>query len=273
MAVEPLTESIVAPDLAADAQPPDPAPEAPPAEPSRSRRSVLGAGLAGLAGLVLGSLGRPAPTDASAGTALLVTQTGAGTALRGSATAVNGIAGFFTSANGPGVSGVTANNTKYGVYGGNDAATYNGGAAVRAAGEQNHGLVATTASTSAIAVKATNSAVGTTAGQGPAVQGLASGGTAADLRPYAYFRAAGEFAGPNGVIGAASSDKTDGVGVIGVGNRTSAVGVLGQAMGSGGTGVLGQASSSTGVTCGVEGDTASPSGIGVYRLFGDSGAP
>ena len=189
MAAEPLTEPIVVSD---------PTPEAPPAEPARSRRSILGAGLAGLAGLVLGSLGRPAPTDAaaggslvmgsansagtsntslttaSAGTALLVTQTGAGTALRGSATAVNGIAGFFTSANGPGVSGVTANKDKYAVYGGNDAGATGAGAAMRAAGEQNHGLVATTASPSAIAVKATNSAVGTTAGQGPAVQGPAA---------------------------------------------------------------------------------------------------
>jgi len=262
MAIEPLTEPIVVPEQVSE----------PGAEPVRSRRSLLGAGLAGLAGLVLGSLGIPRPaeaaaggslilgsttnsagtsdtalTTASSGNALLVTQTGAGTALRGSATAVNGIAGFFTSANGSGVSGVTANNTKYGVYGGNDATTYNSGAAIRAAGEQNHGLVATTASTSAIAVKATNSAVGTNPGQGPAVQGLASGGTAADTHPSgSYFRAAGEFSGPNGVIGAASSDTPLGFGVIGL------------AAGTSGEGVVGRASSTTGSTVGVEGDTVSP---------------
>jgi hypothetical protein len=125
MAIEPTVLSDAATEPALD--------PAEPIEPSRSRRSVIGAGLAGLAGLVLGSLGRPTQAGAasggslvmgasnsagtsntslttdSTGTALLVTQTGAGTALRGSATAVSGIAGFFTSANGPGVSGVTAN--------------------------------------------------------------------------------------------------------------------------------------------------------------------
>jgi hypothetical protein len=286
MAIEPLTEPLVVSE---------------PAEPARSRRSVLGTGLAGLAGLVLGSLGLPRPaeaaaggslvmgsansagtsntslTTASTGTALLVTQTGAGTALRGSATAVNGIAGFFTSANGPGVSGVTANNTKYGVYGANDASSYGGGAAMRAAGEQNHGLVATTASTSAVAVSATNSSVGTAAGQGPAVLGLASGGAVADIQSAGFFRAAGEFSGPNGVIGAASSETTNGAGVIGLaagtggegvfGKATSATGttygVEGDADSTSGTGVYGNATAVSGSTVGVEGDTASPTGVGV----------
>jgi hypothetical protein len=177
MTIEPtvLTDAATEPAL-------DPA-ERP--EPSRSRRSVIGAGLAGLAGLVLGSLGRPAQAGAASGgslimgaansagtsstslttdsadTALLITQTGSGTALRGSATAVDGIAGFFTSANGPGVSGVTANKDKYAVYGGNNATTTGSGAAMRAAGGQNHGLVASTASASAYAVKAINANAGT----------------------------------------------------------------------------------------------------------------
>ena len=270
MAAEPLTEPVVVPD---------PTPEAPPAEPARSRRSILGAGLAGLAGLVLGSFRMPAQADAavlnplelgqansagtsntslttaSSGTALLVTQTGSGTALRGAATALNGVAGFFTSANGPGVSGVTANNTKYGVYGGNDALTYGGGAAIRASGEQNHGVVATTASTSAVAVKATNSAVGTIPGLGPAVLGLASQGAAADTHPNGeLYRAAGEFSGPNGLIGAASSDTIGGTGVIGV------------AAGSAGAGVLGYATSSTGTTYGVQGQTDSTDGYGVFGI-------
>ena len=107
MAIEPLTEPIVSSDPTADAQPP---------EPARSRRSILGAGL------VLGSLGRPAQaqaasggslvmgaansagttntslTTASTGTALLVTQTGAGTALRGSATAALASQLWYTKA-------------------------------------------------------------------------------------------------------------------------------------------------------------------------------
>jgi hypothetical protein len=248
MAIEPLTEPIVVSD---------PAEPAEPAEPARSRRSILGAGLAGLAGLVLGSLGRPAPTEAAAGgslimgaanssgtsntslttdssgTALLVTQTGAGTALRGSATAVNGIAGFFTSANGPGVSGVTANNTKYGVYGGNDAATTGAGAAMRANGEQNHGLVATTASTSAYAIKATNTNAGTDDSAGAGIRVLAAGGTDADIDGLGPWHAAGEFCGANGVLAVASPGDGDGVyatsdsgeGVIGSSN--SGIGVYG----------------------------------------------
>jgi hypothetical protein len=292
MAIEPLTEPIVVPE-----QVPEPG-----AEPARSRRSVLGTGLAGLAGLVLGSLGLPRPaeaaaggslvmgsansagtsntslTTASAGTALLVTQTGAGTALRGSATAVNGIAGFFTSANGPGVSGVTANNTKYGVYGGNDAAATGAGAAMRANGEQNHGLVATTASTSAYAIKATNTNPGTGSSAGVGIRVLAGGGTDADIDGLEVWPAAGEFCGANGVIGAASSETTNGDGVIGVtaggsgrgvsGRASSGTGttygVEGDAYSSAGTGVYGRASSGTGTTYGVEGDAYSSAGTGVY---------
>jgi hypothetical protein len=223
MAIEPLTESIVVPDTAVEPEP------AEPAEPARSRRSVIGAGLAGLAGLVLGSLGRPLGADAAAGgslvmgsansagtsstslttastgTALLVTQTGAGTALRGSATAVDGIAGFFTSANGPGVSGVTANNTKYAVYGGNNAATTGSGAAMRAAGEQNHGLVATTASASAHAIKAINTNAGTGSSAGAGIRALSGGGTDADIDGLGVWHAAGEFCGATGVVAVGTS--------------------------------------------------------------------
>jgi hypothetical protein len=59
------------------------------------------------------------------------------------------------------VSGVTANKDKYAVYGGNNATTTGSGAAMRAAGGQNHGLVASTASASAYAVKAINANAGT----------------------------------------------------------------------------------------------------------------
>jgi hypothetical protein len=126
-----------------------------------------------LSGVVVGAAGGPlimgaansagvtntSLTTTSAGSALLVTQTGTGTALRGVAN--NGIAGFFLSANGSGVSGVVANNTKYGVYGANDAGTFGGGAAVRAFGNQNNGVIATTANASADAVRAVNTGGGT----------------------------------------------------------------------------------------------------------------
>src|SRR4029078_7949274 len=61
-------------------------------------------------------------TTASTGTALLVTQNGSGTALRGSAGGAGSIAGFFTAANGTGVSGVTGQPNSYGVFGSNDDA-------------------------------------------------------------------------------------------------------------------------------------------------------
>ena len=140
------------------------------ATPSRSRRALLTAALGGLGGLFASRLGAPGTaaaaagdpliignttntagtantslTTASNGTALHVTQNGAGTALRGSAVGAGSIAGFFTAANGTGISGVTANSTTYGVFGQNNAAIGGGGGAIRAAGGANHGVVATTA--------------------------------------------------------------------------------------------------------------------------------
>jgi hypothetical protein len=253
MAAEPLTETIVVSD---------PAPEAPPAEPARSRRSILGAGLAGLAGLVLGSLGRPQATEAAAGgslimgasnsagttntdlatnstgTALYVHQNGTGTAVRGIAN--NGIAGFFTSSNGSGVSGVVANNTKYGVYGGNDALTHGTGAAMRAAGEQNHGLVATTADVNSYAIKATNTNAGTDALAGAGIRVLAGGGTDADIAGLGGYPAAGEFCGAAGVIAVATGS---GNGVYGASD--SGFGVYGYS--NSGMGVYGSSNSAYGV--------------------------
>lgn len=69
------------------------------------------------------------------GTGFQVTQQGTGTALRG--VAGIGIAGFFTSANGSGVSGVVANDDNYGVYAANDAGSTGSGAALRANGKSN----------------------------------------------------------------------------------------------------------------------------------------
>jgi hypothetical protein len=191
-------------------------------------------------------------TTDSSGTALLVTQSGAGTALRGSATAVNGIAGFFTSANGPGVSGVTANKDKYAVYGGNDAAATGAGAAMRANGEQNHGLVATTASNSAYAIKATNTNVGTDGSSGAGIRALSGGGTDADIAGLGQYPAAGEFCGASGVV--AVSSPGDGYGVLGFSD--SGYGVYGHS--SSGDGVEGSSNSGLGVY------GSSDSYIGVY---------
>ena len=265
MAAEPLTEPIVLADAA---------PEAPLAEPARSRRSILGAGLAGLAGLVLGSLGRPAPTEAAAGgslimgaansagttntslatnstgTAMYVTQAGTGTAVRGIAN--NGIAGFFTSSNGSGVSGVVANNTKYGVYGANDALTNGGGAAIRASGEQNNGLVATTASTSAQAIKATNTNPGTGWSAGAGIRALAGGATDANIVALTTYPGAGEFCGANGVVAAATGPL--GYGVYGFSD--SGYGLYGASVSN--MGVYGSSSTGYGVYC-----------FGTARVYGD----
>jgi hypothetical protein len=89
-------------------------------------------------------------TTSTSGTALLVTQNGTGTALRGSAS--NGIAGFFTSANGSGVSGVVGNLNSYGVYAANDAAGTGSGAALRANGKLNYAIVASSTTKTPISI-------------------------------------------------------------------------------------------------------------------------
>ena len=161
-----------------------PTPEPVPSMP-RSRRALLLGAVGSVAALVASRFGSPEATSAAAGdplilgntantagaanttlattstgTALLVNQLGTGTALRGSAIGPNSIAGFFTATNGTGVSGVTGRDTSYGVYAANDAANRNGGAAVRAAGQQNHGLVASTNNDEADAVRAVQSGPG-----------------------------------------------------------------------------------------------------------------
>ncbi len=62
---------------------------------------------------------------------------------------------------------------------------------------------------------------------GVGVLGLSGVATQADAGPLSFYPAAGEFAGPNGVIGAASLDATNGYGVIGIAPGTSGIGVYG----------------------------------------------
>lgn len=106
----------------------------------RSRRALLVGAVGSVAALIAAHIGRPESASAAAGdplilgttannagsanttmatmssgTALLVTQNGTGTAVRGSAVGPSSIAGFFTATNGPGVSGVTGRDTTYGV--------------------------------------------------------------------------------------------------------------------------------------------------------------
>jgi hypothetical protein len=120
--------------------------------------AVLATGVvAGAAGgaIIMGAANSAGTTNTSlattsTGTAFLVTQNGSGTSFRASALGAGAIAGFYTSTSGPGVSGVTAGATQYGVYAANDAGTTNGGAALRASGQHNSGIVATSSQQNAI---------------------------------------------------------------------------------------------------------------------------
>jgi hypothetical protein len=85
----------------------------------------------------------------------------------------------------------------------------------------------------------------------PALRGLAGSGTLSDVHPgLGLFPAAGEFAGPNGVIGAASAGDSAGYGVVGL------------AQGEDGQGVVGWSTAVTGTNTGVYGRTDSPDGSG-----------
>lgn len=129
--------------------------------------AVLGTGIvAGAAGgaIIMGAANSAGTTNTSlttgsSGTAFYVTQSGTGTAMRANATGPNAIAGFYTSGNGPGISGVTANADKYAIYAGNDAAATGVGAAIRAAGKSNPAIVANSTATYAISASGVNTAI------------------------------------------------------------------------------------------------------------------
>lgn len=79
--------------------------------------------------------------NTASGPIFLVQQEGSGTALR--AEAHVGIAGFFSSGNGAGVSGVTGHSGQYGVYAGNDSEERGSGGALRAKARSTAAIVAT----------------------------------------------------------------------------------------------------------------------------------
>jgi hypothetical protein len=200
-------------------------PATPVGTPVRSRRALLTAALGGLGGLLASRLGAPEPTAAAAGgpfvlgaansagtsnsslttastgTALLVTQNGSGTALRGSAVGPGSIAGFFTAANGTGISGVTASPNTYGVFGSNDGAAGTG-AAIRASGKNNNGLAASTANPAKAGVFASNSGI---AGTGAAIQALGGDNIGVDGLSTTYTGVRGTSSGGTGVLGSSTS--------------------------------------------------------------------
>jgi trimeric autotransporter adhesin len=242
-----------------------------PIQPHRRTRRALLAGAAGsVAALVASHLGRPDRVSAAAGdplilgtantagtanttvatsssgTALLVTQSGTGTALRGSATGPTSIAGFFTATNGTGVSGVTGRDAAIGVYGANDAPAYGGGAAVRAAGQRNHGLVATAGDSQADAIRAVQTDSG------------------AAIRATALLGVAFEGVGQSGLTVEATGTTTDGVYGLASAATGTATGVRGEVASEDGVGVRGVATATTGNSAAIFGINPSTGGIAVY---------
>ncbi len=89
--------------------------------------------------------------------------------------------------------------------------------------------------------------------RGVAMRGLNGTGAVGDLHPGgSFWPAGGEFAGSNGLIGAASNEGFDGYGVIGL------------AQGSAGRGVYGVASHPSGTNYGVYGESYSTNGYAGY---------
>lgn len=191
-------------------------------------------------------------TTSSTGTALLVTQNGTGTAVRGSTGSGSGIAGFFTSGSGSGVSGVVANENSYGIYAANDSANEGTGAAMRVNGKQNPGVVATSDDTNALVGIVTNcDGVFLCGGNGVSGTGFgfAAGafgdGTDAVAGVWAQEGAlAAVFATQSGtdLTGVYADASTDGTGVIGLGGGAATFTVTANAGGkfAGPNGVYGQ---------------------------------
>jgi hypothetical protein len=178
-----------------------------------------------------------------------------------------GAAGAYghTDIQGMGIYGQASNSsyTAYGVYGLHDGSGDGYGGYFEANDEDNAGLYATAPET-AIVGRAYTDTINSTAvlgenpesgtRQGAGVRGLAGSGEFEDLHPSgSYYNAGGEFAGPNGLIGAASSADTH-----------SGWGVIGITPDSLGRGVYGYASANSGTNYGVYGRTDSSGGYAGY---------
>jgi hypothetical protein len=242
----------------------------------RSRRAILAGAVGGLAAVVASRFASPDRASAAAGapvimgaansagvtntslattstgTALLITQNGSGTALRGSAVGTGSIAGFFTATNGTGISGVTGNGGSYGVFAQNNGAAGSAGA-LRASGGNNSGVIATTANGAKAAVSGINQGSGATA------FGV-YGQTNADVDGAAGVRGIDAGGGQTtaGVWGTTVS--SDGSGIRGTGGVDVATGVWGEAID--GTGVVGESSTGSGVA-GYSTDVDTATSVGV----------
>jgi hypothetical protein len=171
--------------------------------------------------------------------------------------------------------GLAGGGSTAGVYGESDVTTGIGvyGRALMT------GTMGIATSTSGTAGYFTNTSGSGAWGRGWGVRAITGSGTLADTHPAsAFYPAAGEFVGPNGVIGAASGDADFGHGVIGVspsengrgvyGFTTAttgySIGVYGRSDSVDGWGVYGLAIARTGANYGVYGRSDSPDGRGVF---------
>lgn len=168
---------------------------------------VLGLLLAGLgAGAVIGSQGSSSATGpskvraATGSNALEVHQTGSGTGIQ--ADAIGGSAAIFSSTQSDTTKSITAGSASYGVYAANDSDLNAGGAAVRAQGNQNDGVVATSDNALAAAVRGQNGTTngvaiwGSNPGTGIGVFGVATGSPGA---PGPIVGVAGQAGSANGI--------------------------------------------------------------------------
>jgi trimeric autotransporter adhesin len=269
-----------------------------PATPSRSRRSLLLAALGGVGGAIASALGRPAATDAAAGSPLILGQTNyAGTsATRLNTTSSGGAFWMTQNGSGSGVRGeatigtggifLTAAPNHYALIGQHTGSAGNG-AAVEALGGSNTGLLATTASNAKYAIEASNT--GSPGGLGAIhAVGGAHNGVIATSSDNASYAVAATHTGNSGtaiaafanggtalsgiatvsadaVVGLASAGRgvygssSDGFGIVGSGVS----GVVGTGTDTFGAGVdgEGQGTSGHGVVGSITQDTATASGV------------
>ena len=154
-----------------------------------------------------------------------VMQVGGGSAVRGSSLA--GAAGQFSSGQGAGVIGVSESPDGYGVIASTTSTTTGTGAAVKADGRQNSGLVATSSNGSAVVATAYGdaSAVKVLAPNATAIRAATTGG--GDVADCSAVMCAGtELTGAIGVIAATSTDEGSGVYATDLTSKRSGFAVL-----------------------------------------------
>ncbi len=212
-----------------------------------TRRTLLASAAGGVAALVLGALGKPSEVDAAAGSALIMGRTtnSAGRSNTKLTTSSTGTA-LAVAQNGTGsaLSGTTKGSGTYGVNAVNAGAA-GSGAAARASGGNNHGLIASTANKAKHAVSASNSAA--TNGGGAAVRASGGHNYGVDATSIDGSAVRGTLSGSPGTYG-----------FLGTKSPGGPVGVAG--LTSDGTGVQGGADTGIAVYAG------SDSGSGVYAL-------